>query len=399
MQPPLQNSLSSTTKPTINPLPKLLVLLAAGSLSSATGAIVAPVFPEVITDLGVDPSWAGVLVSIHTLTTALASPALALLANRMGLLPIFVGSLVGYACFGVAGALMTNFWSMLAMRALTGAASGGIAAVSVGILSSMYEGDARTRMLGYATSALATATVIFPVLGGWIGSEHWQYAFYLHGFALPVALWALFVLGQQTSKSGTGLDLPQNSELLQSLRQSAVLLLLVGLAATSALSYVIIVYVPLHLKATLNATPLVSGGVLATQAIGAAVISAVGASRLARRIGSVPTIAIGFLLMAFSFLVLPPLRVPIQIVLAAVPFGIGFGLVMPNFYGALSNLSPATQRASLLAIGTGISSLGQFVSPLLFGPIWKSANEGIFTVAAALALMIGILLLCRERSR
>jgi MFS transporter, ACDE family, multidrug resistance protein len=52
-----------------------------------------------------------------------------------------------------------------------------------------------------------------------------------------------------------------------------------------------------------------------------------------------------------------------------------------------------------LAIGTGISSLGQFVSPLLFGPIWKSANEGIFTVAAALALMIGILLLCRERSR
>jgi MFS transporter, ACDE family, multidrug resistance protein len=398
MLPTAQNLLSSTPRRGINPLPTLLVLLAAGSLSSATGAIVAPVFPEVITDLQVDPGWAGVLVSIHTLTTALASPVLALLANRLGNLQILVGSLIGYACFGVAGAWMTDFWAMLAMRALVGAASGGIAAVSVGILSSMYDGEARTKMLGYATSALAAATVIFPVLGGWLGSTHWQYAFYLHGLAFPVALSVLVVLGRQSPKAA-GLDLAQNSGLRKSLSQASVQVLLVGLALTSALSYVIIVYIPLHLKAVIGASPLVSGGVLATQAVGAAVISAVGASRLARRIGSVPAIAVGFLLMAFSLLVLPPLRIPGWIVLAALPFGVGFGLVMPNFYGALSNISPAQQRASLLAIGTGVSSLGQFASPLLFGPLWKFANERIFTVAATLALMIGILLLWRERSR
>lgn len=396
--PTAQNSLFSITQSGVNPLPKLLVLLAAGSLSSATGATVAPVFPEVIAALHVDPGWAGVLVSIHTLTTALASPALALLASRLGQLQILVGSLVGYACFGMAGAWMHSFWSMLVMRALVGAASGGIAAVSVGILSSMYDGEARTKILGYATSALAAATVIFPVLGGWIGSAHWQYAFYLHGLALPVALCAPFVLGQRSS-GAAGLDLAQSSGLFQSLRQASVLLLLVGLATTSALSYVIIVYIPLHLKAVIAATPLVSGGVLATQAVGATVISAVGASRLARRIGAMPAIAIGFLLMAISLLLLPPLRGPGLIVLAALPFGIGFGLVMPNFYGALSNLASMQQRASLLAIGTGVSSLGQFVSPLLCGPMWKYANERIFTVAAALALMIGILLLWRERSR
>ncbi|WP_225889347.1 hypothetical protein [Halomicronema hongdechloris] len=71
--------------------PVLLVLLLAGGLSSATGTIVAPVFPEVIDQFQVDSQWAGLLVSAHTLTLALASPTLGLLANRIGGGRIFSG--------------------------------------------------------------------------------------------------------------------------------------------------------------------------------------------------------------------------------------------------------------------------------------------------------------------
>jgi MFS transporter, ACDE family, multidrug resistance protein len=345
----------------------------------------------------IDPAWAGLLVSIHTLTIALASPIVAVLASRLGYKTILVTALICYAGFGVAGAWMTGFWPMFAMRGLVGAASGGIAAVSIGIVSGRYEGTARVRMMGYVTSALAIATVIFPVLGGWLGSSHWQYAFFLHGLGLPVALAAVVILQPNFCQSSNPTAAVSAAEIRRSLGQKAVLDLLFSLALASALFYVVVVYAPLYLKLQLGASPIINGGVLATRALGAAVVSALGASRLANRIGSNLAIAVGFLLMAFSLATIPNLEQPLLIILTALPFGIGFGVVMPNFYNVLADQAAPEFRTTVLAIGTGISSLGQFVSPLLFGPIWKVAGEKVFFVAAGLAIAIAGVLIWQER--
>jgi len=34
----------------------------------------------------------------------------------------------------------------------------------------MYEGQARSKALGYATSTLTITGIIFPLLGGWVGA-------------------------------------------------------------------------------------------------------------------------------------------------------------------------------------------------------------------------------------
>lgn len=393
-------TLSQTTlsnRQTRKPIAQLAVLFAAGCLSSAVGSMVAPVFPEIITDMRIDPAWAGLLVSIHTLTIAVASPIFAVLASRLGFKPILVTALMCYAGFGVAGAWMTGFWPMFAMRGLVGAASGGIAAVSIGIVSGRYEGTARVRMMGYVTSALAIATVIFPVLGGWLGSSHWQYAFFLHGLGLPVALAAVVILQPNFCQSSNPTAAVSAAEIRRNLGQQAVIRLLCSLALASALFYVVVVYAPLYLKLQLGASPIINGGVLATRALGAAVVSAVGASRLANRIGSNLAIAVGFLLMAFSLATIPNLENPLLIILTALPFGIGFGIVMPNFYNVLADQAAPESRTTVLAIGTGVSSLGQFISPLFFGPIWKVVGEKVFFVAAGLAIAIAGLVIWQER--
>jgi MFS transporter, ACDE family, multidrug resistance protein len=394
---PHQTTSTLSNRNTSPPIAQLAVLFAAGCLSSAVGSMVAPVFPEIITEMRIDPAWAGLLVSIHTLTIALASPIFAVLASRLGYKSILVTALICYAGFGAAGAWMTRFWPMLALRGLVGAASGGIAAVSIGIVSGRYEGAARVRMMGYVTSALAIATVIFPVLGGWLGSNHWQHAFYLHGLGLPVALAVIFILQPAFCQSSQPTTAVAAAEIRQSLRQKSIWSLLLTLALASALFYVVVVYAPLYLKVELGASPIINGGVLATRALGAAVVSAVGASRLANRIGSNLAIAVGFLLMAFSLATIPNLKEPLLIILTALPFGVGFGIVMPNFYNVLADQAAPEFRTTLLAIGTGCSSLGQFVSPLLFGPIWKVAGERVFFVAAGLAVCIGVLMVWRER--
>ena len=378
----------------------LVVLMFAGALSSVTGTIVAPVFPEVIEQLQIEGQWAGLLVSTHTLTMALASPIWGVLASRGWGWGVLLVSLVSYAVFGGLGAFSEGSEMMLLSRALVGAASGGIAAGSIGILSNLYDSDARSQIMGYTASVLSTATVIFPLLGGAIGLYGWRWSFSLYGLGLPVAL-AVLTLPRQRLRPVMTIDLKVDLQQVKGIRQRLlkakgrllnVMLLYLALAIVSAIFYIVVVYVPLYLKTEIGASTLLNGIVLAARAIGAALISAVGASRLAKLLGNNRAIALGFLLMAFSLATIPYFINPTVILLVAFIFGLGFGIVMPTFYSALADWSPDAARPSILAIGTGCASLGQFLSPVGFGPIWEAAGIGVFYTGAGIAITIGLLI-------
>jgi len=376
--------------------PKLIVLLLAGSLTTMTGGVVAPVLPEIIEHLQLDTGLAANLVSVHNLTIALFSPPLGILADRIGRLKVLVPALMFYALFGVAGAFMHDFWSLLFLRALLGAASGGIAAASLGLLGSMYEGQARSQALGLATSTLTLTGITDPLLGGWVGASRWQNAFYLYGVGLPIAFLAAAILKEQPRK--TKLQAPQTEKLRHVLLKRHTLKVLIALSLTSVAMYAVVIYAPLYLNATINADTLLNGIVLASRAIGAGVISAFGASKLARHLGLARAIALGFGLMAVTLVAIPLLHQVSWIVVSAIMFGVGFGIVLPNLYNALANLAPEQLRASVLAIGTGMGFLGQFLSPILLAPVLNYAGiEAVFYAAAAIAIATGIILLALQR--
>ncbi|MGB3755210.1 MAG: MFS transporter [Rivularia sp. (in: cyanobacteria)] len=380
-------SSSLLTRETRKQIPILLVLLACGSLTTMTGSLVAPVMPEVKDQLLIDPRWSGILVSMHCLTIFLFSPIFGILADRIGKVKVLIPSLICYAIFGTAGAFANSFTPLLISRALLGAASGGIAAASIGILSSMYEGEKRTRILGYTTSALAIASIIFPLLGGLLGKYNWRFTFFMYGLALPAALLAHFLLPKRKRQGSSSINLGQKDKLIESLKASSTITLFTALALSSAIFYVVIVYAPLHFKEAIGADTILNGGILASRAIGAAVISAVGASKLAKRVGSAKAIALGFILMAVTLITIPFVEQVYLILPTAIIFGMGFGIVMPNLYDALSKSTPKEVRSSVLAIGTGASNLGQFFSPILLGPVWKYAGIGVFFVGAGVALI------------
>ncbi len=392
------DSSKSTRVFTRRNLPLLLVLMSAGALTSVVGGVVAPVFPEVVEQLNVDPQWAGVMVGMHTLTIALASPICGILADRIGKFKVLIPSLLLYSIFGIMGAFAQSFAFMMVSRALVGAAAGGIAAGGIGFLASMFDGDARSRAMGYATSALASSSIFFPLLGGWLGSYNWRYAFGLYAMAIPIMLLAMFVLRKPVTQSGSTVNLGHKDELLRVLLQPSVLLAFLALAMASAVFYIVIVYAPLYYKQTIDASTLLNGAILASRAIGASVISAVGASRIARRLGLNGAIMVGFLGMAMALATVPYLDQPGPILLAALGFGLGFGVVMPNLYDILAKLAPESQRAGVLAIGTGASSLGQFLSPLLLGPVWKYYGIAVFFVGSVVAIAVGFICLTRQAS-
>lgn len=372
---------------------KLGVLIAAGCLTTMTGGIVAPVLPEMLAQLKFDPRWAGTLVSIHALAIALFTPVFGIVADRIGKLKVLLPALIIYSIFGISGAFIPNLAPLLVARVGLGIASAGIAAASIGLLGTMYDGDARTRILGYATSAMTTASILIPLVGGWVGSFDWHYAFYLYGFGIPTAIAAALILRDGHSSRSSMVDTSQNKQLLDVIRQGSVLKLYLTIALAAAIVYTVVIYTPLYLKEAIGAGPALNGFVLAIRAVGAALVSAFVASRLAKWIGSDRTIGIGFVVMALMLGTIPLLDELRWIVPAAVLFGVGFGVTVPNIYDTLAQRSPANVRSSVLAIGTGANSLGQFMSPILLGPLWKSIGlVSVFYAAAGVALTLGILI-------
>ena len=376
---------------------KLLVLLAAGCLTTMTGGIVSPILPEMIQQLQLNPQWAGMLVSMHAITIAIFTPLFGILADRVGPLRVMIPSLCLYAVFGTAGAFMGSFWPLLAARGLLGAASGAVAAASIGLLGTMYQGEVRSRVLGYATSAMTTASILVPLLGGWVGQIQWQYAFYLYGLGLPLACVAAPILANRSSQRASSLEAGQTQTLIKILRQPRTLRLLLLLALASGIVYAVIVYTPLYLKATIAAGPQLNGMVLALRGIGAAIASALLASRMGKAIGVNRTIALGFVVMALTLGVLPFQTDIHSIMLTALLFGAGFGIVVPSLYDQLANEAPHELRASVMAIGTGGNSLGQFLSPVILGPIWHAFGfTAVFFVAAGVALSVGTVNMVRK---
>jgi predicted MFS family arabinose efflux permease len=376
---------------------RLLVLLVAGSLTTMAGGVVAPILPEIVQQLHLDPALAGNLVSMHCLTIALFSPPLGILADRVGRLRVLVPSLILYAVFGVAGAFMQSFWPLLVTRGLLGAASGGIAAAGLGLIGNMYEAEERSQALGLATSTLTIAGIAFPLIGGWVGATHWQFAFYLYGLGLPLAGVAALTLREKQQ-----IRKPKAKEsgikLRTVLGNHFTLQLLLTLSLTSIAMYAVVIYAPLYLKQTIGAGTVVNGIVLASRAVGAAAISAFGAKRLAQTLGAAQATATGFGLMALTLITIPLLHQLSWILLTAVFFGVGFGIVLPTLYSALANLAPSNLKSSVLAAGTGAGFLGQFLSPVLLGPVLGYGGlEGVFYAAAIVALGAGLLLFVPKR--
>ncbi|MCU0525286.1 MAG: MFS transporter [Elainella sp. Prado103] len=386
---------------------KLWVLLAAGSLAVMPGAVIIPVLGDIKTQLLNDSlqqaSW---LASAHYSMTALFSPLLGFLANRIGWVRVLVMSLVLFAVFGIAGTWATSFLPMLISRLLLGAATGGIAAASLGILAQMYDQAAdRSHAIALASSAISLSNIVFPLLAGILGADRWQVAFYLYGISIPIAIAAVMLFPKQAGSTAAGLDRVAAKPVLVAMSHPTVLRFFLTLLLTSATALATVTNLSIYLRnAPISAATPIIGLILASQAIGSAAISAFSLKGLTRRFGAVLSIGIGLGLMAFSLVAIPNLQQVSLLLPVAMLFGIGLGIVIPSHYAALANVTAPELQAIVLAVGTGMTFLGQFLSPGLFGFVlralptpWSEQPMTVFYLAAGLVLSMGFLLVASSR--
>lgn len=365
-----------------------LTLLLLAALTIMSGATIAPALPAMQAHFADQPN-ANLLVklalTIVGLVIAISAPLSGVLADKFGRRPVLLWSLVLYALGGASGLFVQSLGEVLAGRVILGFAVAGTMTAGGALVNDLFSGPARGKFLSQQAAFTSFGGAVLLPLGGLLAGVGWRAPF---GIYLISLLLIPLVLRLPKGVPG-GVSVAEAAEKPRWLPVILVYFL--------ALAYMVVFYLmpaqgPFLLQA-LGAKPAATGLLLGTFTLIAALTS-LGYSRFAGRFDPRRVAALGMLLLAGGWgLVAVAHSIP-AVLVGLIVAGLGGGLVFPNLYAWLADLTPAAWRGRITAGMSSAVFLGQFLSPLVLaaptahpaqGFVWGSL--GIAVIGAALFVL------------
>lgn len=357
------------------------------------GAILGPIVPAIQSSLGVSESNAGLIITTHGLLIVLVSPIAGTIIDRVGPRRPFVFGLVVYGLGGASGLVIDSFYPLLASRAVLGVGVAFVyASISV-LIYNLYTGQQMNRALGLRSSANSVGAVIWPLVGGGLGTLSWQAPFGVYLVAIPLGLLAVVTVPEVAVSSD---DESTTDGVWAVFRTQpglfGVYLLYFG---ANLLLYSIVVFYP-PLLASLGVESSVSISLyLAANGLAGGISAALSDRLLARRSRHALVVA-ALALWVGSFLSAVVAESALTAVPAVVGFGLGLGLVFPTAFGWIEALAPVDRQGQFSSYLASAGYTGQFLSPVVLGPLVPLFGvRGVFG-AAAVASAVGLVWLVGE---
>ncbi len=167
-----------------------------GFESFALVVVLGPMLKSLLTpdQVAAGPIWGGIAIGVTLLGWGIGGLVGGVMADYVGRKRMMLWSVFLYAVFTGFTALSVGFWSMVALRFLTGVAMGSEWSTGVALLAETWPERARPKGAGFLQSGFGWGTFLaaltWLVLGNWLplGGETWRLMFVVG--ALP----AVFVL-------------------------------------------------------------------------------------------------------------------------------------------------------------------------------------------------------------
>ncbi|CAN7647782.1 DHA2 family efflux MFS transporter permease subunit [Trinickia sp. LjRoot230] len=154
--------------------------------------------PTIAGDLGVSPDMGTWTLTSFAAPLAITLPLTGWLAQRFGQVRLFCISVTLFIVMSVLCGLAPNFEMLLCFRALQGAASGPITALSQALLIAVFPPVRRNVALAVWQTTTFVAPVLGPICGGWITDNiAWPWIFYIN---VPTGAAVLFILVRALGK-------------------------------------------------------------------------------------------------------------------------------------------------------------------------------------------------------
>ncbi|MGK5549195.1 MFS transporter [Streptomyces sp. URMC 127] len=369
----------------------LTVLLLASTLTVMAGAILMPVVEVIRGELGVSGTAAGLILTAHGLSLAVASPLVGRLIDRHGIRLPLAGGLVLYGVAGGAGLVTDSYWLLIATRIVFGVGAAAVFAGTTVALLSFYQGPERDRVMGWRATAISLGGVVWPLIGGGLGGVSWHAPFGIYLVGIPVGLATLWALPAEAAGGGRPAG---GGGVLRLLRANPALLGFYLVQATaSVLLYALGVFQPQRLAELGVTEPFV---VALYNVVMTVLMSLVGLvyARLRGALGYPVLLKVSAACWALAFVLLATVEQSALLLVASALFGLGQGMSFPALTVLIGEGAPAELRGRATSLSGTFSFLGQFVSPLVFGPLIAatSLTTGFLTAAGIAAVVLLALL-------
>lgn len=351
---------------------------------------IAPAFPSIARSLDVSTNQIGLLITFFTLPGIIFTPIFGILADRFNRKVILVPSLFLFGIAGTACALADTFQQLLMFRVFQGIGSAALGVLNLTLIGDLYFGNDRATVMGYNGSILSIGTALYPAVGGALAIIGWSYPFYLSLLALPVGLFALFFLRQETEQNGLEIKF-YLKEVKSALFSKTVLALFLCMFFTFIILYGgYITFFTILLDEKFAKSSFAIGVILSGSSLVTAITSA-QLGKLTARFNEQTLIKAAATLYFLIFLIIPSID---NIWLFAIPislFGVAQGMNIPSILNLLTGYAPKEFRAAFLSVNWMVMRMGQAIGPYILGLVYLYVSlEGTFYFAALTGLLFMI---------
>lgn len=363
------------------------------------GVHVAPLLPDLARDLAVSLVAAGQLVTVFALTYALSSPVLTALTGDIDRRRLLVASMLAFAAANFVAWSAHSYTALLAARILLAVAAGLYVPNANALASAIVAPSRRGTALSIVTGGTSVAVALGVPLGALIGARFgWRVNF--------AAVGALALIATVGLVSGLPRDiarrLPTASlrERLDVARQPAVLLALLSTMLWATGAYAVYTYLASFLARAAGIAGSSVSAVLFMWGI-AAVIGLRLGGRLNDRFGHLPVIitslsllALAFLSLSTSAILLPPAAARAPILVAIALWGVSAWSFFPAQQARLISIAGAKVAPVALSLNASFQFLGFSTGAALGSLTLANASPsalgwvGASCVAAALSLVL-----------
>lgn len=384
----MAESRSAATSPDLPPRANL-ILFALWLLVFTSGSqvmLISPIFPRIREQLGMAESALGSLVAIDAVLLGAVALIAGPISDRIGRRRIL---LVGSGLMAVAlacHALAFDYYSLLTVRALAGAAGGVLSGAAVAYIGDYFPYRQRGWANGWVLTGMAFGHIVGIPAGTLLAAS---FGFRIPYLAFGAVAAATFLLVWRAVPQPDGVRSAERLSVRGAVRNYASLLRDVAIAAavvTFAISFLgnslFLIYLPTWLEDALGATPAQVAALFLVGGL-ANVMAGPHAGRLSDRIGRkrlivVSTAGVGLLMPVMTLLVHTPFgALPLFFLIMVL-----FAARMGPFQALLTQLVPAQRRGSLMSLTVGVGQLGFATGSTLAG--WMYAHRG-FPASSALA--------------
>lgn len=379
---------------------QLWIIIVIVALNSIGMSVVLPLLPFIVGKyLPGEQVVVGmsVLVSVFSVCTFFAAPALGALSDRYGRKNILIlslsGSVIGYVLFGIGGAL----WILFLGRIIDGLTAGNISTLFA-YVSDCTEPKERAKWFGYIGSAMGIGKLGGPALGGLLGSINLALPFFVTaGLIFLSGLVAYFLLPESLvpEKRTKQLTLKSFNTVSQfkyifNLKE-VKFLLVTGILFYAGLGIFQFNFI-IFLKEIYKWGPAFIGGILTLVGIFDILSRAVLLPWLLKHFNERNIASAGLISLAVGLgLIAASTLVPSVITISLAIIGIvtGVGLFEPTYNGKLSQSVDENKQGELQGVNQSLQSANNMLIPLGAAAIYFY-NPGMLYATATFIVLTAI---------